>query len=648
FYCDKCNQPRTYKPDKKVFFINKEDTECLECNKQCKPTVFTRTNVVKVELQDPDLFNEIEQLPVFLFDKDTINIGIGEHVTIDGEVFIHSTNGTDKGKLFTYFYAESIKYENRKDIVLTAQDITTNEKFRNKIGTKDIIPKLVQMFDPEIIGHEVVKEGILLAAVNTGVKNQEYTNTSRRQKTKRERINMLLIGPPGLAKSSLLRSAARLVKNSRYESAQNSTGKSLTAIISKEDDMPTLRTGPVPQSRYAFCALNEIAGLAFDEQKHLLDIMEEGFFTKNAYGINATIHSPTTIIASSNPISTDWKDAEKINTHEIPLLGPLKDRFDLVFPFRTPEDKQEIKEYVDEKGEQVLRTLPTYDPFIIKYIEHAKRLDPKFTDEVLAMLKNYFVDICSNEFVSYRRFDTLIRISKARARLKLKEFVDREDAVETMQFYNIILHQYQQAVAITINSRTLTYTICLSILQNLKTGISLEELLKQSCEKDEKVKVYLLHSNTSLTLTYNKKIRPVYDMLRDHPNVKVIREKPTVLQWFDDKYKTEAGNNDRKPCDLYDLDDLETNTKTETISKQDIPFKQTTEIRDTNQWSYRSDRSDSNNKQLLYCNYCDNFTSYDEQEIVKHSINKHPRKVALPTRQMLEHDGLSLKGNPWE
>jgi DNA replicative helicase MCM subunit Mcm2 (Cdc46/Mcm family) len=38
---------------------------------------------------------------------------------------------------------------------------------------------------------------------------------------KRKRINALLIGDPGLAKSGLLKAAVKLVPNSRYESSQN-------------------------------------------------------------------------------------------------------------------------------------------------------------------------------------------------------------------------------------------------------------------------------------------------------------------------------------------------------------------------------------------------------------------------------------------
>jgi DNA replicative helicase MCM subunit Mcm2 (Cdc46/Mcm family) len=51
-------------------------------------------------------------------------------------------------------------------------------------------------------------------------------------RTKRK-FKFLVIGDPGLGKSAMLRKSIELVPNSRYESAENSSGKSLTAIVEK-------------------------------------------------------------------------------------------------------------------------------------------------------------------------------------------------------------------------------------------------------------------------------------------------------------------------------------------------------------------------------------------------------------------------------
>ena len=68
-----------------------------------------------------------------------------------------------------------------------------------------------------------------------------------------------LVGDPGLAKSQLLKESVKLVPNSKYESVQFATGKSLTAIVTKDEgDALILRIGPIPQAKGAIAALNEM------------------------------------------------------------------------------------------------------------------------------------------------------------------------------------------------------------------------------------------------------------------------------------------------------------------------------------------------------------------------------------------------------
>lgn len=73
------------------------------------------------------------------------------------------------------------------------------------------------------------------------------------------------MGESGQAKSALLREAAKLVPSSRHESGQNSSGKSLTAIVSKEDDN-YVRLGPASLAKGAFCAVNELGRLSYEDQ----------------------------------------------------------------------------------------------------------------------------------------------------------------------------------------------------------------------------------------------------------------------------------------------------------------------------------------------------------------------------------------------
>jgi replicative DNA helicase Mcm len=690
-YCDKCHYLTEEEFEVPISNLSFAEKKCKKCNKFVKNVAdYDYVNAINLELQDVNSFNDIDRLSIVLLNEDTKKISVGEKVNVIGNIHIINNNKKVGSKLFPCLFAESIRYENREEIDLTRADVKAIERFA-KINDSKVIDKLVSMVNPSVIKCRDVKEGLLLSAVNTKFDNlDEYTTNTNKKNTKirplqRERINILLIGDPGLGKSLLLKSGVKIVLNSRYESGENSSGKSLTAIVSKEEDNYVLRCGPAVLAKGAICGLNEISKMTFEDQGHLLSIMEEGEFTINKHGINAPIKAPTTIIASANPVNVEWKDNEKIDINEIVILRPLVDRFDLVFVFRKPKDKKEIREYEMEKSKLESKCISDYPIFLIKYIEYAKRLEPIFSDEAKMMLTEFFVQISSNGFGSYRIRDTLLRLAKARARLKLKNIVDEQDARETMEFYNMMLLQYQQVVNVISNPREITYNQCVAILREVQVGISLEELTKRVCERDEQIKNYLNFGNDkSLRLRDNKKVRDVYEMLLNHKNVKRIQEKPVVLQWFecdggdnkdnDDQDSNNSSNktienistiNNDDECDLYDLCDRKNSISNDNKSRGlDSSQTTTTDIENGSQrshWSHsgRNDdfpldkNIDINKKQhmpqqLLYCNHCNTFTSSKENEIISHCINKHPSKPAQPNKKLLELLGLQSKGNPWE
>ena len=88
----------------------------------------------------------------------------------------------------------------------------------------------------------------------------------------------------------------------------------------------------MPLARGAICVLNEIGRTTPEDQGFLLDVMEEGEFTINKYGINSKITSPTVIVASANPINSATNDSDdRIDINQIPLIKAVIDRFDLVY-----------------------------------------------------------------------------------------------------------------------------------------------------------------------------------------------------------------------------------------------------------------------------------------------------------------------------
>jgi len=149
------------------------------------------------------------QKPIILFEDCINKVDLGEQVIVTGSV----QRIRVKGRLLTYVFAglgpkSTIERERRKESdeltdaeIKEFQELGKSTKIVKDILTgKDIVVnavlnELVPKFVPSVIGMEHVKKGILFCAANSGKDTYQ----------RKLRINALLLGPPGLDKSALLR-----------------------------------------------------------------------------------------------------------------------------------------------------------------------------------------------------------------------------------------------------------------------------------------------------------------------------------------------------------------------------------------------------------------------------------------------------------
>ncbi len=380
---------------------------------------------------------------------------------------------------------------------------------------------------------------MLYSLVSTGNDLDDIKN-----KKSRSRLNVLLAGNPGLAKESLLKKTVTLIQNSRYESVQHSSAKSLTAIVLNEDEHHFLRLGPIPYAKGSICALNELGTMKEEEQSQLLDIMEEGKFTINKFGHNRKIQAPTTIIASSNFKDGifDFNVIQYLNL--LPLEKQLVDRFDIIVIIKDNyRDSKALEEYTDKKIELLSNNVPIYDIFLQNYIEHARRkIIKKFRHGTLKMIKDYYIGLCKSSFTteSNRKLETIIRLCKAVAKLKLKEIVEAEDVIQATRFYSaIVYNSIHTRAPIPKDPVNLAIEECIAILKDKKdNSIVYTDLLMQVCGKNESVKSYLSGSSsdkmkdqTLLSIQRNKKVRNILDILRNNQDIDIVNKTPMKLQF---------------------------------------------------------------------------------------------------------------------
>jgi replicative DNA helicase Mcm len=559
--------------DPPVFALPKE-RQCKKCNRFFKidKNSIGYKNAITIQIQDNEKFSDVEKIRCILLDIDIDKIKIGEKVNVTGN--IHILSKFNKNFLAPIVFADKLEYENKDEIITNENDIKAIERFAKQKGSR-VIETLVDMFDKSIIGNNIAKEALLYGLVSAGNDLEDIRKFKRRK-----RINVLIAGDPGAGKSSLLKKAVTLSKNSRYESVQHSSAKSLTAIVLKEDEQHFLRLGPIPTAKGSICALNEIGTMGPDDQNHLLDIMEEGEFTVNKFGHNSKILSPTTIIASSNLKANDEYDFE-YGSNILPLENQLLDRFDLIVILKDKGDMKALEEYTEKKTELLFnKEIPKYDPFLQKYLEYArKKPEPIFSQEALKMIQRYYFDLNKSNLSiikSKRKLEIIFRLCKAVSRLKLKDTVDADDVIYATKFYNAIIYNYIGFKA-TIPKDPVKLIIeeSIAILKdNMGNPISFNDLIKQICFENEYIKSYLLGSNCKKTneeidillrIDRNKKVRRIKNILCNDKNIAIINKNPIILQHKED-VNISSGSEGSEGSDKAEANEIESLTLKQSMS----------------------------------------------------------------------------------
>jgi DNA replicative helicase MCM subunit Mcm2 (Cdc46/Mcm family) len=101
-------------------------------------------------------------------------------------------------------------------------------------------------------------------------------------------------------------------------------------------------------SKNAICAIDEITSFPIEDQSRLLSVLEEGKINLDKLGVRSVIDSPTTIIATANPIQTKWSNPQRMSIEEIDLKRNLLDRFTQIYGFRDEIEEEQTQQFVSE------------------------------------------------------------------------------------------------------------------------------------------------------------------------------------------------------------------------------------------------------------------------------------------------------------
>jgi DNA replicative helicase MCM subunit Mcm2 (Cdc46/Mcm family) len=309
--CDAINELLDYRETRPRFAyevppFNLREKKCMiQCESFRHELDEESINAYRIELQEIETLNDLDRLPVILFEDCTNKVAIGEQVIVTGSIQKIKV----RGRLLTYLFVgldskSTVEYENRKESdELTDTDIKEFHDFAKstkkvkdvktgkEVEVSTVLDKLVSKFAPSVIGLEHVKKGLLFSAVNSGKDTYQ----------RKLRINALLIGETGLDKSALVMASVKLVNNSRFLSSLNSSIRSQVGIVDKENDSYILRLGPIPRAAGAICAIDEIGRMRPEDQEQLLHALQEGKMPFVKHGFDLSLDGRATFIMSSNP-----------------------------------------------------------------------------------------------------------------------------------------------------------------------------------------------------------------------------------------------------------------------------------------------------------------------------------------------------------
>ena len=283
----------------------------------------------------------------------------------------------------------------------------------------DAMARLVESYAPQIYGYNTIKESILLLLAGGPTEPEG-----------RASINMLLVGGPGVAKSTLLKEAARVAPLGRYTSGRGATAAGLTAGVAKDrDGVMYLEAGVTVLTDGGVVCIDEFDKMQKSDRDALHEVMEQQSASITKIGMTVTLNARVSILAAANPKKGSWDDdatpAENIN-----LPDTLLTRFDLIYNIRDEADADEDRAI----ARHILRREKTDalpPEAITAYLESVRPLEPVLSDEAADTLEQYYTRTRMNHgeiIITARQLEAARRLAGARAKIYRRKEITARDA----------------------------------------------------------------------------------------------------------------------------------------------------------------------------------------------------------------------------
>lgn len=324
------------------------------------------------------------------------------------------------------------------DMSLTDSDVEEIKAFAER---DDAFEVFTDSIAPAVLGYEYIKEALVLQLFEGG-RPSEYTDYDDRYT-----IHILLIGDVGLGKSKIIEEVYERSPRAIKSNGAGSTQGGLTAVAVRDEILGvwTLDAGAVVLADQGILVIDEFDKLSHKVMKSLNEPMEQLSCSVSKAGLVQTMSARTSILAGANPKYSKF-DPYKQYDEQLNIPQSTISRFDLIFAMVDNIDYD--SDY--EKARMILsqdfrKEKEVLDKdFIKKYTAYAKNnVFPTMDDIVINKISQFYArtrqlalhndDV--GKPISMREMGAIQRLSIARAKLSLREYVTESDVDCAIRIY---------------------------------------------------------------------------------------------------------------------------------------------------------------------------------------------------------------------